>query len=211
MSENKPGTKNIKLSNYYIKFYNSFQFLGWCLITYNIIISKNYKNGFILLKFFLSLALLEIVHSFLNLGGNLIPTIFQNLGRNFVIFVINGNNNLFESKSARILFLAWASGELVRYPFYLFKDNSPNILFWLRYHLFFVLYPIGFFCELLCLYYGLDKLKSIFELRIPFFDFVFDFKCFGYIVMFGYLFFIPYLFFNMVKQRNKKFSKKKSN
>lgn len=58
---------------------------------------------------------------------------------------------------------AWSIAELIRYPFYalnLYEGMVPVALKWLRYSGFIVLYPIGIFSEVMCVWTALPLMKD---------------------------------------------------
>lgn len=59
-------------------------------------------------------------------------------------------NTLFYSS----MLIAWSITEVVRYGYFVFTLNGciPGILTWLRYNLFFVLYPLGISSEMALIY-----------------------------------------------------------
>jgi very-long-chain (3R)-3-hydroxyacyl-CoA dehydratase len=69
--------------------------------------------------------------------------------------------NLQMSLNLYCLLLAWSITEVIRYPFYAFKEltDVPYILTWLRYTTFIVLYPLGVASELAMVWLALPELK----------------------------------------------------
>jgi very-long-chain (3R)-3-hydroxyacyl-CoA dehydratase len=59
-------------------------------------------------------------------------------------------NSLFYSS----MLIAWSLTEVVRYGYFVFALNGyiPSILSWLRYNLFFILYPLGISSEMALVY-----------------------------------------------------------
>ncbi|KAK1385928.1 hypothetical protein POM88_023663 [Heracleum sosnowskyi] len=72
-----------------------------------------------------------------------------------------------ENTSIFIIFVAWCTTEVVRYPNYALNcfGTSPYVLTYLRYTLFIVLYPTGFVGELWLMYKALPfiKKKNLYE------------------------------------------------
>lgn len=106
---------------------------------------------------------LEFLHSLVGYtkGSALFPFL-QVTGRNFVLFaIINNEPRIQVMPVVFILFLVWASVELIRYPYYIgsLMNKEISLLTWLRYTVWIVLYPLGFLCE------GTVLLRSV-----PFFE-----------------------------------------
>ena len=106
------------------------------------------------------------------------------------------------------MILAWASVEVPRYLFYVFAvwtgdatKGTPYPLFWLRYSLFAVLYPMGIFGELtVCTTAAADKSFANAYPWAPFF--------FGQLLPVVYFFGSPFMIFNMYQNRVKAFKKR---
>lgn len=71
----------------------------------------------------------------------------------------------FVAKSAGYssMLIAWSVTEVVRYGFFVFtlSGYSPGILLWLRYNLFFILYPLGAGSEWWLMYKSIPSAKNI--------------------------------------------------
>ena len=70
-------------------------------------------------------------------------------------------NSLFYSS----MLIAWSLTEVVRYGYFVFALNGfiPGILTWLRYNMFFVLYPLGISSEMALVYKSIPQAKKIDE------------------------------------------------
>lgn len=70
-----------------------------------------------------------------------------------------------KSDAAGLMVLAWTFSEIVRYPYLMIStaDSAPAWLTWLRYSAFLVLYPIGFYGEMRCIW---DAIPYIREAKI---------------------------------------------
>jgi very-long-chain (3R)-3-hydroxyacyl-CoA dehydratase len=57
------------------------------------------------------------------------------------------------------MLIAWSLTEVVRYSYFTFALNGyiPSILTWLRYNLFFVLYPLGISSEMALVYKSIPE------------------------------------------------------
>lgn len=106
------------------------------------------------------------------------------------------------------MILAWSSVEVPRYAFYIFAiftgdstKGPPYPLFWLRYSLFAILYPLGIFGELtVCLTAAADE---TFESAYPWAPFVY-----GKLLPVVYFFGSPFMIMNMYQNRVKAFKKR---
>ena len=117
--------------------------------------------GTILVYSFQTLALLEIVHVLLKLvRANILTTAVQVLGRLQVLLFFWDK----QSWGNYPLIFAWAGVEIVRYLYLALHvvGISRYPLLWLRYSLFYILYPVGVFGEMKVLYdYSLTIAKNV--------------------------------------------------
>lgn len=70
-------------------------------------------------------------------------------------------NSLFYSS----MLIAWSLTEVVRYGYFVFALNGyiPSIMTWLRYNLFFILYPMGITSEMALVYKSIPQAKKVDE------------------------------------------------
>ena len=138
----------------YLVLYNSFALLGWAYLWYlQVSFYVTGKTDFwktveIPLKIVQTSALLEILHSALRLVRSpVMTTAIQVLGRLFILWgYVNIAPQSQQSWALNLLIHAWSIVEVPRYLFYLFKlleMDMPKALLFLRYNLFYVLYPLG--------------------------------------------------------------------
>jgi hypothetical protein len=105
--------------------------------------------------------------------------------------------------------VAWGLVEVVRYLYLtlnLFK-RAPDWLTWLRYTLFYILYPVGVYGEMRVLYDALPYLqeRSVFSIELPN-DWNFSFSFTSYVSLLVYVMYIPGLYLqytHMMRQRVK--------
>mmetsp|Transcript_13390 Transcript_13390/g.17660 ORF Transcript_13390/g.17660 Transcript_13390/m.17660 type:complete len:248 (-) Transcript_13390:416-1159(-) len=167
----KMATTKEERREMYLFCYNVFMFAGWLRIAYVLIsgclfceafnadlqakLVRNTADGVLLLQL---ISTLEILHSiFKMVKGSTLAVIGQTIGRDVVLFFfINKFNIIQHHWSAILTFLAWSLAEIIRYPYYasLIVDVCPQLLKWLRYSAFIVLYPLGFFAEFMTIYVG---------------------------------------------------------
>ncbi|XP_067411653.1 very-long-chain (3R)-3-hydroxyacyl-CoA dehydratase 3 isoform X1 [Emydura macquarii macquarii] len=98
-----------------------------------------------------TLAFLEILNSLVGIVRSpFIPSLFQVLGRNFVLFVVLGNVEEMQSKAVVFfIFYFWSIIEIFRYPFYMLSciNIEWKLLTWIRYTIWIPLYPLGALAE----------------------------------------------------------------
>ena len=151
----------------YLFLYNSFQWYGWLAILTDRVFNYDRAEldpiaaGF--LYFFQSLAIMEIVHSLFGIvRANIVTTFVQVVSRVQLIVIHYYVNDARVSEGMIPMVLAWGLVEVVRYLYLALNmfGISPRILTWLRYTLFYVLYPLGVYGEMKVMY---DALPSIYE------------------------------------------------
>lgn len=223
-------TKNkaLGLSDFYLLFYNFGSAVGWLavlLITHKSLLAFKtsddllrsrdlYKNVGFWLKLFQSLAVLEVLHAALKLvRSNPLLTGLQVLSRVAVVWaIIHVFDASKQCAGVFIVCLAWSITEVVRYSYYAFNILGfvPYFLTWCRYSLFIVLYPLGVFGELTCIYYAITsvynskKLRDQYSYRLPnSLNFSFDILIVLFITVFAYIPGFPQLYMHMLAQRKK--------
>jgi len=60
------------------------------------------------------------------------------------------------------MLIAWSATEVVRYSYFVFALNGavPGVLTWLRYNMFFILYPLGISSEMALVYLSIPEAKK---------------------------------------------------
>jgi len=148
------------------------------------------------------LSILEVLHPMFGYTkGNVLESGLRVFGRIFVIFALmEGEQRMQEKPVICYLFCIYATNELIRYPYYMFKiyDLEFDLLTWLRYTVWIPLLPAAFFCE------GVVALRDIpyfeetekFDLVMPnYFNMAFHFPT---VIRFYLLFlFFPLLYSSM--------------
>lgn len=192
-----------------LALYNLISAIGWGYILYNVMF--NYpKVGqpqfFIMTKDIVTLvqcgAIVEILNSILGIVRSpIVTTVAQVASR--LLVVIGIFQLLPESENAQgfayiTLLVAWSITEIVRYLFYFFtltfKNGAPKWLIYLRYNLFWVLYPTGVASELLIIYSSLNWAQTKYCVW-------YKWTLIG--SMLSYIPGLPMLFLHMVAQRKK--------
>ncbi|CAL9732363.1 very-long-chain (3R)-3-hydroxyacyl-CoA dehydratase Phs1p [Monosporozyma unispora] len=192
-----------------LALYNALSACGWGYILLNVIFKylslgqpaffKETKNTVTLIQ---CGAIIEILNSLLGIVRSpIVTTAAQVLSR--LLVVIGIFQLLPESENAQgipyiTLLFAWSITEIVRYLFYFYTLTSttgaPKVLLYLRYNLFWVLYPTGVASELLIIYSSLSWAKIKYG---PWFQWT----LIG--TMLTYIPGLPMLFLHMVAQRKK--------
>lgn len=154
------------------------------------------------------LSILEIVHALIGLvNSNAATTSIQVFGRLQVLYVHFHIPEARESIGVISMVLAWALVELVRYPYLALKmiKIEPSRLMWLRYSLFFVLYPIGVYGEMRVLYDALPGIETsqFHSVQLPNeWNFTFSFSLYiRMLLLFAYLPGLAGQYMHMMKQR----------
>ena len=148
------------------------------------------------LKIFQTAAVLEVLHALTGLvRAPVFTTVIQVLSRQVLLWAIVVP---FEATHTMPRFatmlLAWSVTEVIRYSFYGFAlvlGAAPYPLVWLRYTLFFVLYPLGVGSELALITASLDELEQL------------GYRTLFIWIMVAYLPGFPLLYTHMIAQRAK--------
>ncbi|CAH8652818.1 Very-long-chain (3R)-3-hydroxyacyl-CoA dehydratase hpo-8, variant 2 [Schistosoma haematobium] len=162
---------NIKKS--YLGIYNGFQLMGWGYILSLYIFESSIKRKWfefsvqadIFLRLFQSLAVAEIIHSAVGLvRSSVMTTMLQVSSRLLVVWGILyivpevARDNL----GVPLIVISWSIAEMIRYSYYVADicRVKLNLLTWLRYSGFMVLYPTGISGEVLLIVSGIKRLKE---------------------------------------------------
>ena len=134
--------------------YNLISFIGWILILYLNIICK---TNIIVIKIVQSLAIFDVIFSYLGIiRTNYLVSSLQIFSRYFIVWIPIYLGNV-PITIIQILTSIWAISDSIRYLYYL--NPNTKIIKWLRYNLFWVLYPLGILFEIISCYYS--PLKNI--------------------------------------------------
>jgi very-long-chain (3R)-3-hydroxyacyl-CoA dehydratase len=135
-------------------------------------LSLAFKATADLLPLVQSLAILELLHSAVGwVRAPVKTTAIQIASRLLLVWGVvwwfgGSRYELFTSPAYFTMVLSWSITEIIRYGYYLasLMDNSgaPALLTWLRYSLFFVLYPVGAASEAFLLYLTAPFTKKYF-------------------------------------------------
>ncbi|XP_310375.5 very-long-chain (3R)-3-hydroxyacyl-CoA dehydratase hpo-8 [Anopheles gambiae] len=203
----------------YLILYNAAQVVGWCYMLYQLIayytIDKGTEKtlwdylGFTVVLF-QNAALLEIVHAFTRIvPSNPVITTFQVLSRVMVVCgVVMATPTGKVSPGLPLAILAWSVTEIIRYAYYALNliDAVPQLLIFLRYTTFIVLYPTGVTGELLCFFWAQSHVANTKQWSIEMpntYNFTFSYLYFLWAVMLLYIPLFPQLYLHMFAQRKK--------
>lgn len=203
MSRELPPTKR------YLVAYNSLEAALWAVILTRLIIagqsytySEAHDEVSTLILWVQTSAVLEILHVALGLVQSpLLTTIMQVFSR---LLLVWGIDYLFpyitRTSGAYVsMVIAWSITEVLRYAYYAInlQGQVPDVLMWLRYTLFYVLYPIGAGSECWLIYLSLDEAYRLH----PFY------KYFLQAILVTYIPGFYFLYTYMIKQRKRMFKR----
>ncbi|XP_018323412.1 very-long-chain (3R)-3-hydroxyacyl-CoA dehydratase 2 [Agrilus planipennis] len=205
-------------SKAYLIVYNVVQTLGWSYLLFQVVTYyvslKSANSLYETVKWtviiFQNAAVLEIVHAFLKLvPSNPIVTLQQVFSRVMlvcgVLMVTNEGRDYF---GLPLALFAWCITEIIRYGFYALNliGFVPDLMKWLRYTTFIILYPVGVTGELLCLYGAFREVSRnrLWSVDLPnFINFSFQYDYFIMLVMLLYIPLFPQLYLHMFTLRRK--------
>jgi very-long-chain (3R)-3-hydroxyacyl-CoA dehydratase len=167
-------------------FYNALSAAGWAYVLYllvqGLVVSYLQKgkldyNSLTLAAFEKSAsyalwvqtyAVLEVLHALVGLVKTPVTsTIMQVSSRLFLVWgviYLYGHSAVVKTNPAYVtMIFAWCITEIVRYSYYvasIANGTVPYFLVWLRYSLFYVLYPLGASSEVLMAYGALNLVKA---------------------------------------------------
>lgn len=169
---------------------NLFNFLGWSLalitITLSAILSlfdedksqKVLAVSLFVLKFIQTFQISDVFLGLAKTGSVPILSLMQISGRLLTTWGFMHSNNPFILNF--LIIFCWSNADAVRTAYYMFKEI--NLLGLIRYNLFIINYPIGFFSELVLMELYLRKSDSI-----NFFYFI-RFIQISFLIGFGFLY-----------------------
>jgi len=199
-----PKKEASALQTWYLVAYNSFSAVLWATVLGYAVVVPLYKGfPFVSLvadnwvRWTQTLAILEVLHSIFGIvRAPLVTTVMQVWSR---LAIVWGCLYLFPSVGRSpvytTLLLAWGLTETVRYTYFalmLSTGSVPRLLFWLRYNMFFVLYPLGAGSEFLLTWFTAFGPAKGTAWEIPM-----------YLILGQYTFGLPMLYSHMIKQRRK--------
>ncbi|KAK1676114.1 tyrosine phosphatase-like protein [Colletotrichum godetiae] len=151
-----------------------------------------------------TLTLIEVVHSAVGLVKSPVgTTALQVVARTIIVWMVCHSFPETTASSAAYvaLLLSWATADTVRYAYLALNlhGQAPDALVWVRYTMFYPLYPIGIASEFWLLYLAIEPASRISAFIPPVFYFCLLLYIPGSYTMYTY----------MIKQRRKIFAKAK--
>ncbi|PKS10080.1 hypothetical protein jhhlp_003377 [Lomentospora prolificans] len=150
-----------------------------------------------------TLAVAEVVHAATGLvHASPSTTALQVAGRNTIVWAITRNypDIAARDRAYPIMIITWNLADTVRYTYFAVErriGRVPNILLWLRYNLFIVLYPVGILAEAWLVYQVIEPSRD-------------RNLAYQYLLWFGISIYIPafyILYGHMLRQRGKSIQK----
>jgi very-long-chain (3R)-3-hydroxyacyl-CoA dehydratase len=193
----------------YLFMYNMVQWGGWLMIFADLALNLSVTPYATTLVYaFQHLAILEIVHAIVGLvRASPVTTGIQVLGRLQVLFIHSKILEAQQSSGNLPMISAWCFVEIVRYLYLALNliGFAPFPLLWLRYSLFYILYPIGVYGEMKVLYDALPGIDNagLGSISLPN-NLNFEFSLGTYVRIFLVVAYLPGLFNQytyMIKQR----------
>ncbi|QIW95232.1 hypothetical protein AMS68_000750 [Peltaster fructicola] len=169
-----PGEKaTAKSKNYYLIAYNFVSAGLWAVVLGRTVLLATtrgyavvYPELFEYVKYVQTLAVLEILHAAAGIVRTpLITTAMQVASRLLLVWGIGQffQSTTMTSPAFSTMLLAWSATEVVRYTYFALiislDGGVPAFLTWLRYNLFFVLYPLGISSECWLVYRSIEPAR----------------------------------------------------
>ncbi|KAE8335207.1 hypothetical protein BDV24DRAFT_171520 [Aspergillus arachidicola] len=155
----------------YLLFYNAISTILWLRILLAVLTTHDPASTYTTLepwtRWTQTLAVAEILHSAAGLTRSPVFTTFtQVFGRSVQVWAINYAFPAITAHSWAYpaMLLAWSAADTVRYSYFvvmLAGIPMPAVLKWLRYSLFFILYPIGISSEWWLMYHAANATSSL--------------------------------------------------
>ncbi|KAI4132660.1 MAG: hypothetical protein LQ338_000600 [Usnochroma carphineum] len=153
-----PLTKS-EVAKEYLSAYNSVCALLWLSVLGRVLLlvpitgfQSVYEGAGDFTKWTQTVAILEIFHSAFGLVRSPLPTTFlQVSSRLLLVWAVVDSFPLATTPSPfySSMLLAWSATEVVRYSYFVLnlRGSVPGFMTWLRYNMFYVLYPVGIASE----------------------------------------------------------------
>ncbi|XP_044726668.1 very-long-chain (3R)-3-hydroxyacyl-CoA dehydratase hpo-8 [Chrysoperla carnea] len=203
----------------YLLLYNGLQTLGWTYLLFQtfsfyLFGSATNQTLYETIKFtliiFQNAAVLEILHAATGIvASNPIITLQQVFSRVMLVCgVLMATPDAKACFGLHLCLFAWSVTEIIRYGYYALNilNLVPQILIWLRYTTFIVLYPIGVTGELWCLYSAQNYVAqhNMWSYSLPnLLNFTFSYQYLLIGIMLLYIPLFPQLYMHMFTQRRK--------
>ncbi|KAL8979774.1 MAG: hypothetical protein Q9177_006050 [Variospora cf. flavescens] len=162
MAQERPKTPRLTRSDVvkeYLTAYNSVCALLWLSIFGRVVllipitgVESVYQAAGDITKWTQTVAILEILHSTFGLVRSpLLTTALQVSSRLLIVWAVVDRFPAATSTSPfySSMLVAWSATEIVRYSYFVLnlRGLAPGYVTWLRYNMFYVLYPVGILSE----------------------------------------------------------------
>ncbi|KAG7394930.1 Very-long-chain (3R)-3-hydroxyacyl-CoA dehydratase PASTICCINO 2 [Phytophthora boehmeriae] len=220
------------LLNLYLLAFNAASCAGWAYVLFLTVstVQKSYEAGqdwdkvaqatwdvvALPLQVVQTMAVMEIVHAAVGfVRSPLGSTLMQVSSRLWLVWGINVLCPVSRYQFGFPLMVAsWGLVEVPRYSFYALNlyDKVPSFLFFLRYHLFMVLYPSGVLGETLCMVSSLSFLSTgAYAIQLPnTHNIALSLYVVVILVLIVYIPGLPVMYGHMLTQRNRAYAKIKT-
>ncbi|KAI1213388.1 PTPLA-domain-containing protein [Annulohypoxylon truncatum] len=178
----KPTKKASPIKNGYLILYNAVSAVLW-LTVLGRVVGANATGGPLLVyptvgefcKWTQTLAGMEVLHSILGVvRAPFFTTFMQVFSRYAIVWGVTGlfpelalgsdSGDTYSSLAYSSMLVAWATTEIIRYSYFALGLSSggkpPYVLHWLRYHAFFILYPVGISSEAYLIWRAVEPAKE---------------------------------------------------
>ncbi|TVY34751.1 putative very-long-chain (3R)-3-hydroxyacyl-CoA dehydratase [Lachnellula subtilissima] len=170
-----PGPKVLQSSSpkkQYLILYNFASALSWLVVLGRVVLlvpmvgfGRVYPGVGYYAKWTQTVALLEVVHAATGIVRAPISTTAMQVASRILLVwgIVNPFPSLAKSAAYSSMLLAWSITEVIRYSFFTFNLSgySPGFISWLRYNMFFVLYPLGISSECWLIYKAIEPAREI--------------------------------------------------
>ncbi|OTA89561.1 hypothetical protein M434DRAFT_23310 [Hypoxylon sp. CO27-5] len=184
----KPVKKASPVKNTYLILYNAVSAVLWLVVLGRVVgtnLTSNPQQVYPAVgefcKWTQTLAGMEVLHSLLGVvRAPLFTTFMQVFSRYAIVWGITGlfpelalgrgSGDGYSSVAYSSMLWAWATTEIIRYSYFALSLSSggkpPYALHWLRYHAFFILYPVGISSEAYLIWRAVEPAKEALTARI---------------------------------------------
>lgn len=132
----------------YSAAYNVVSLVLWTLSLVSVLLKCDLQDSRRIAQCAQAFNLLDIVHALFGVTKSAVtPSLMQAASR--ILSLTLTHSTAAPHTVIKWMISAWSIADAVRFAYYL----RPTVMQWLRYNLFIVLYPVGFVCELLVIYY----------------------------------------------------------
>ncbi|KAI1384471.1 PTPLA-domain-containing protein [Hypoxylon trugodes] len=179
--KSKPVKKSSPIKNGYLILYNAVSAILW-LTVLGRVVGANITGGPLhvypavgeFCKWTQTLAGMEVLHSLFGVvRAPIFTTFMQVFSRYAIVWGITGlfselahgqgAGDSYSSLAYSSMLGAWATTEIIRYSYFALSlsfGKPPYALHWLRYHAFFILYPIGISSEAYLIWRAVEPAKT---------------------------------------------------